>query len=183
MFLLNLQMLLSFWKWDLNFSTTLHFLDHYFSCDPSFIKSAEGLHPNSLNNFKSQTVALANLTLNEVDFIYFKSSVIASSCIAAARIQFRLLPTWPAAMEVLTGYSHVDIDDCLKHLIHYAQLTQSECFLNHTLQHQPNTLSQEESRVECKWKLRATVTNYNCARTKRRHLINPRDLKQMYCAM
>ena len=176
-------MLLNVWKWDLNFATTLHFLDHYFSWDPFFMNCAEGLHPNSWNSFRIQAVALANLTLSETDFIYFKSSIIAASCIAAARIQFRLLPTWPHALAVSTGYSHNDIDDCLKLLIHFAQITQSESLFRHSLQHQASILSEEEPRVESKWKLRATVTSYNCARTKRRHLISSRDLKQMYCAM
>ncbi|KAI9564632.1 putative cyclin-J-like [Daphnia sinensis] len=177
------KMLLNFWKWDLNFSTTLDFLEHYLSCD---LKCAEGLHSNSLKNLKCQAVYLANLTLSEVNFIYFKSSVIAASCILVARLQFRLLPTWPEGMEILTGYSYLEIDECVQLLIHLAQIMQSECFFNPALQQQSSILIREEPKVECKYKLKG-VSNHNCARTKRRHLIHPRDLKQMYrltdCAM
>lgn len=175
-------MLLNFWQWDLNFSTSLHFLEHYLSCD-LFFKCIEGLHPNIFNNFKCQTVYLANLTLTEVFFVYFKPSIVAASCIAAARVHFRLLPTWPTGMELLTGYSYCDIEECVLHLIHCAQISQNECLFSHTLQLQVSSLTHEEPRVDCKWKLKATVTTYNCARTKRRYLIQQRDLKQMYCAM
>lgn len=177
------QMLLNFWKWDLNYSTSLDFLEHYLSCD--LFKCAEGLHTNSLNNFKCQTVYLANLTLSEVNFIFFKSSVIAAACVVVARIQFRLLPTWTNGMEILTGYSYMEIEECVQHLVHLAQITQSECFFNH-LQQQPSALIREEPRADCKWNLKG-VSNHNCARTKRKHLIHSRDLKQMYrltdCAM
>ena len=178
-----IQMLLNFWKWDLNYSTSLDFLEHYLSCD--LLKCAEGLHTNSLNNFKCQTVYLANLMLSEANFIFFKSSIIAASCIVVARTQFKLHPSWSNGMEILTGYSYVEIDECVQHLVHLAQASQNECFFNH-LQQQPPTLIREELRADCKWKLKG-VSNHICARTKRKHLIHPRDLKQMYrltdCAM
>lgn len=170
-------MLLNFWKWDLNFSTTLHFLEHYLSCD--LFKCAEEMPLHTLNNFKCHTVCLANLTLTEVNFVYFKSSVVASSCIAAARIQFRLTPTWPEELEILTGYSYVDIDECIKHILRFLQIAQSECSYNQIL----SVGTHEEPSAECKRKLKAIVSSYNCARTKRRNLLQPRDLKRMYCAM
>lgn len=182
-------MILTFWKWDLNFSTSLHFLDYYMSCDIQ--KCAEGLHPNSLNNFKCQTVGLANLTLSEITFLYFKSSIIAASCIAAARIQYRLSPTWPAAMEDMTGFSYIHIDECLQHLLQLTtfnhQIVQNECFLvTHVPQSQNLPSSPEETKGDCKRKLKSMVTrqaSFNCARTKRRYLVQTSDLKQMYCAM
>lgn len=176
-------MILTFWKWDLNFSTCLHFLDYYLSCD--ILKCAEGLHLNSLQSFKCQAIGLANLTLSETIFLYFKSSIIAASCIAAVRIQFRLTPTWPSDMEKMTGYSHLDIDQCLQHMLQFIPIAKNDCLsVTHLAPSQNGSVSsQEELRADSKWKLKATVTSYNCARTKRRYLVQPRDLKQMYCAM
>lgn len=170
-------MLLQFWKWDLNFATSLHFLEHMMASD-CFERSTDGLSLSSLKELKCLAIELANLSLTEITFIYFKSSVVAASCIAASRIKYRLLPVWPQELEALTRYSYADIQECVQFLTRVAQIPAIENFV--AVSHdEVLAVYYEEPRIDCKWKVKA----YNCARSKRRHLIQPRDLKQMYCAM
>lgn len=170
-------MLLQFWKWDLNFATTLQILEHLTTCN-LYKKNVDGLLAATQNDLKCAAVELADLSLTEITFIYYKSSVVAAACLAAARIKQRILPVWPAELEALTRYNFSDIHECLQVLTRVAQISTFESYV--TVSHDEIlTVYYEEPRVDCKWKVKA----YNCARSKRRHLIQPRDLKQMYCAM
>lgn len=178
-------MLLNFWRWDLNFATSVQFLEHFLSGE-LLLRCADGLnplHPHAFNDFKIEAQRLADLTLHEVHFIYDKSSLVAAACLAATRAVFRLLPTWPAALEAMTGYSYVDIDDCVQRLMHVvAQHDSSLLHQNPAVLIQPATVC-DESKLDGKWKRKAPENGYNCARNKRRQVISRTDLKQLYCAM
>lgn len=142
-------------------------------------KSLDGLDSGSIEALKSQAIELAHITLLEITFIYYKSSVVAASCLAAARIKCGLQSVWPVELEELTRYSYNDIHECLQALTRVAQIPTIESFVS-VSQDDVWTIYCEDPRiVDCKWKLKT----YNCARTKRRYLIQPRDLKKMYCAV
>ena len=174
--------LLNFWKWDLNCATSLHFLEHLLSCN-LFPSQDKELDPCRYNNFKDQAISFANLTLFEVQFIYFKPSVIAASCIAATRMQFQLFPIWSSRLELLTNYSFSDIELCLQHLIHFAQVTKNESLNFVPKSHNCNYSCYENKSDWKRLRLKTPVSTYNCSKFKRRHLLQPRDLKHMYCAM
>lgn len=180
-------MLLNFWRFDLNFATVFHFLEHLLSNDLFWV-SAEGLHPSSIADFKCQVLWLADVALAEVDFIFYKASVVAAACIANARSMCRVLPTWPFSLESHTGYSYHDIDECAQLLRSFAaETSRSELnpvhpLIGHVHQIPEMYCGYEEPNFDSKWKCKAPANSYNCARTKRRHLFNRGDLKKMYCA-
>lgn len=175
-------MLLNFWKWNLNCATSLHFLEHIISTN-LFLSCDEELSSpcGSTNSFKAQTVELANLTLLESQFINYKPSVVAASCVAVKRIQLKLFPIWPLAMETLTTYSLTDLCLCVQDI--------NQLILNGCL----NPFAKVQLPLRCslslkldknkKERTKAPVISHNVAIIKRRMLIQSHDLKNLYIAM
>lgn len=184
-------MLLNFWRFDLNFATVFHFLEHFLSNDLIWV-SAEGLHPGiSIEDFKSQVLWFADVALAEVDFIFYKSSIVAAACIANARSMLGIVSIWNLSLELHSGYSHRDIADCAQLLRSFASETRmsteiiiiQEPVVETILQlSETDTESYDKRKSDGKWKCKAPSSSFNCARTKRRHLFSRTDLKQMYCA-
>ena len=180
-YLLDLQMLLTFCNWNLNFTTALNFLEHLL-IDVS--SCAEGLKPQYFNDFRCEALRLINLSLSETDFVSFKPSIIAASCLAATRIRYRLRPVWTVRLEMLCGYPFIVLSDCVRLLMHFDRINHCEIVVETPIHQVPTSRCYDEDlRVDCKCKLKAPAMSYNCAKTKRRQLLNPRDLKQMYCAI
>jgi len=175
-------MLLNFWKWDLNCATSLHFLEHLLTTNLFLSCNEELLSTSSFgNNFNVQAIDLVNLTLLETQFINYKRSVVAASCIAVKRIQFKLSPVWPSTMETLTSYSLTDLCLCVQDI--------DQLILNGSL----NPFNKTQLLPHCslmpkvdkskREKSKAPVISHNAAIIKRRILIQPRDLKNIYFAM
>lgn len=175
------KMLLTFCNWNLNFTTALNFLEHLL-IDVS--SCAEGLKPQYFNDFRCEALRLINLSLSETDFVSFKPSIIAASCLAATRIRYRLRPVWTVRLEMLCGYPFIVLSDCVRLLMHFDRINHCEIVVETPIHQVPTSRCYDEDlRVDCKCKLKAPAMSYNCAKTKRRQLLNPRDLKQMYCAI
>ena len=177
-------MLLTFCNWDLNFTTALHFLEHLLL---DILSCAEGIKPQYFSDFRSEALRLINMSITETDFVPFKSSIIAASCLAATRIRFRVRTVWPLRLEMLSGYSFVLIADCVQLLMHFDRQSSLIWSPNHC-----ETVVEPSPQVphycyddlrDCKCTLKAPASSYNCAKAKRRQTLNPRDLKQMYCAI
>jgi len=175
-------MLLNFWKWDLNCTTSLHFLEHLMTTN-SFLSSNEesSTTSNFPNSFNTQATDLVNLTLLESQFINYKHSVVAASCLAVKRIQYKLFPIWSAAMETVTSYSLTDLCLCIQDI--------NQLILKGSLN--PFTKAQLLPRCSLMLKVdknkreksKAPVTSHGVPTIKKQMLIDPRDLKSLYFAV
>ena len=192
-------MLLRFVRWDLNMPTVAHFLEHWLSFLSHLFTECERPLINSCNlkSFRDEAIRLADLSLSDTCFIEFNPSLVAASCLAVTRARFSVCPVWPDTLEKLTGYCAQDLAHCTEMLICYArfqkplrqnpfnssvnvssrdQVVASQKFVVQVPVSEQNIVVWRECR------LKATPSNFNCAR-QRRHLVQSRDLKKMYCAV
>ena len=171
-------LLLNFWKWNLNCATSLHFLEHIM---------ASNLSPFCGSSFRRQAVDLVNLTLLEFQFISYKPSVIAASCIAVTRIQFQLFPVWPVMLETLTSYSLTDLCLCIQNInqivLNGSLNPFSKVQLNsHPSLRQKMDRNKRDKSEKSEKSLKAPVMSHNGATIKRQNSLQPRDLKNLYYA-
>ncbi len=171
-------MLLNFWRWDLNFATSLHFLDYFMTGDMLY-RCTEGLVPFNLHldDFKRKVLLLADMALTEAEFVYFKSSKVAAACVATIRFNHghALIPTWTPSLEFTTGYSYVDIHDCVQ-LLRNLQFRTMAPVIQPVIEYK---YYEVPLKTEPKWKSKAPPTSYNSARDNRRPrpLLSKRELR------
>lgn len=173
-------MLLNFCGWDLNFATPLHFIETIVNGETTFFRCIQGLEYNLCEKFKRRVLGLADLVLGRAEFNFYKSSKVAVACLATARFEFGLEPIWPTSMEVMTGYTYVDLKREIEHLSLTSQLaeittgTVNQPFFDY--EHYAEPL-----KTETKCKNKALPTSYNSARNKRRPLLSKQGSKtKMY---
>lgn len=109
--------LLEFFHWDLLMPTAAHFADYYSVYAISATDLFSGQKIKSLPAAKQLVEKYINyfldISLQDHLFLKFPPSLVATSCIAAARVCLILSPMWPMSLQKLTQYRSEQLASCL----------------------------------------------------------------------
>lgn len=117
------RMILNFFKWTLLTPTTATFLESLANkvLIPEELQNSnhqEGSSSSDLNFTCNNLVfEFLDLSLNDRRLFHVKPSRLAAACLAAARKELGITPTWPYHLESLTRYSYDFIEEYIDALI------------------------------------------------------------------
>ncbi|XP_067123704.1 cyclin-J isoform X2 [Centruroides vittatus] len=124
-------LLLEFFHWDLLMPTAAHFVDYYSVFSLSTTDLVSGQKIKSFYAAKQLLERHINyfldISLQDHLFLQFPPSLVATSCIAAARVCLILSPMWPVSLQKLTQYRIEQLAPCLSIMLNVLQEEESKC--------------------------------------------------------
>ena len=71
---------------------------------------------------KQKAIAICDSFMTDEKFRLYNPSVVASACLAAARILINELPAWSPKLHRMTGYFYIHISNCTNDINHHLQM-------------------------------------------------------------
>lgn len=135
---------LGYFNWSLSVPTCAQFLPYFLNVAVDKSDLRNGIQISSKEVVESyllkHTHYFQEISLQEHTFRNYLPSLVAASCIAASRICLQLTPTWPKALELMSGYCLEEILPCVHMMIRMQQKDQQQHTANevHVVPHLPS---------------------------------------------
>uniref|UniRef100_A0A8C4PY64 Cyclin-J n=1 Tax=Eptatretus burgeri TaxID=7764 RepID=A0A8C4PY64_EPTBU len=104
-------------SWDLFLPTAAHFSDYFLTLALQEVSIPSHQGCDKLLYLRRYTSYFLELSLQDHVHLNFPPSLVAASCVSAARMCVHLPPTWPGQLQQLIGYNLQQLLPCMELLI------------------------------------------------------------------
>lgn len=120
------RMVLQFFGWNIIMPTAVSFFEFYIEAIVDEFDFVQIVHTGRFAHFDAMKLAVIeraveflDATLNESHLLQILPSIVAASCLAAARESLNIGQMWSASLQRLTRYTAIEIRQCVDTLLRY----------------------------------------------------------------